>query len=164
MTPAYVPAPAAAPTAGGTVGGYVFISGKSGIGYVVRAGHLGGIGGQIARLTVCAGFGTGAVYGSTVYVPCHDGGIRAVTIGSGGIPQVTWTARANAAQGSPVTGGGAVWVVDYQGGILYALDPSSGVIRGSVAVGQAPHFSAPALSGGRAYVGTLGGVVSVNGA
>lgn len=149
---------------GGAAAGYVFISGKSGTGYVLRAGRLGGIGGEVARLTLCAGYGTGAVAGATVYVPCEDGGVRAVTIGADGTPRAGWTARARSAQGSPVTGGGAVWVVDYQGGVLYALDPASGVIRGSAGVGRAPHFAAPALSGGRVYVGTLGGVVAVGGA
>ncbi len=144
-------------------GRYVFISGKNGTGYVLRAAHLGGIGGQVAQLPLCAGFGTAAVSATVVYVPCADSGIRQVIIGSDGTPHAGWTAQAAGAHGSPVTGGGAVWVVDYDSGVLYALDPSSGAIRGRVTIGTAPHFAAPSLSGSQAYVGTLAGVVAVSG-
>ena len=63
-----------------------------------------------------------------------------------------------------MTGGGAVWVVDYDGGVLYALNPADGAIRASADIGAAPHFAAPSLSGSHAYVGTLDGVVAVGGA
>jgi outer membrane protein assembly factor BamB len=147
------------------VGGYVFIAGKSGTGYVLRATHLGGIGGQVARLAnLCAGFGTAAVDGRAVYVPCQDGGIRQVIIGAGGRPRAGWIAQAASAHGSPVTGGGAVWVIDYDGGVLYALSAATGAVIASAGVGTAPHFAAPSLSGSHAYVGTLDGVVAVAGA
>ncbi len=145
------------------VGGYVFLAGKSGIGYVLAVTHLGGIGGEVAQAKVCAGFGTGAVSAGVVYVPCRDTGIRQVTIGADGSLHPGWTAAAGQAHGSPVTGGGAVWVVDYDGGVLYALDPADGSIRASVHVGTAPHFASPSLSGSHAYVGTLDGVVAVSG-
>jgi outer membrane protein assembly factor BamB len=60
-----------------------------------------------------------------------------------------------------VVGGGAVWVVDYDGGALYALDPTSGRQVAQVAIGRAPHFASPTLAAGHVYVGTLAGVVSV---
>jgi hypothetical protein len=41
-------------------GGYVFIAGKSGIGYVLHQGALGGIGGEVSSTSVCAGFGGAA--------------------------------------------------------------------------------------------------------
>jgi outer membrane protein assembly factor BamB len=145
-------------------GGYVFISGKNGTGYVLRVSRLGGVGGEVAKARTCAGFGTGAVSGSIVYVPCADTGIKQVTIAPDGTPHVGWTAQAGSAHGSPVTGGGAVWVVDYDGGVLYALDPASGAIKSSVEVGKAPHFASLSLSGSRAYVGVLDGVVAVSGA
>jgi outer membrane protein assembly factor BamB len=67
------------------------------------------------------------------------------------------------AAGSPVVGGAAVWTVDYDGGVLYALDPATGAVRQQLAVGEAPHFASPTLAGGRVYVGTLTGVVAVRG-
>ena len=145
-------------------GGYVFIAGKSGTGYVLRAAHLGGIGGEVSQANVCAGYGTGAVSGAVVYVPCRDSGIRQVTIGADGTLHLGWTAQAAQAHGSPVTGGGAVWVVDYDAGVLYALSPADGSITASVRIGTAPHFASPSLSGSHAYVGTLDGVVAVSGA
>jgi hypothetical protein len=38
-------------------GGLVFAAGKSGLGYLLRADHLGGVGGQLAERPVCAAFG-----------------------------------------------------------------------------------------------------------
>ncbi|MEV5085469.1 PQQ-binding-like beta-propeller repeat protein [Streptomyces sp. NPDC056159] len=65
--------------------------------------------------------------------------------------------------GSPVVGGGAVWVVDYPGGELRALDPATGRVRKQIAVGAVPHFVSPTLSGGRVFVGTLSGVTAIAG-
>ena len=145
-------------------GPFVFISGKNGTGYVLRVARLGGVGGEVAHLRMCSGFGTGAVSGSVVYVPCIDTGIKQVTIGADGTPHAGWTAQASSAHGSPVTGGGAVWVVDWEGGVLYALDSANGTIKGRVEVGKAPHFASLSLSGSHAYVGVLDGVVAVTGA
>ncbi len=84
-------------------------------------------------------------------------------VDTAGNPSLRWRAAVNAA-GSPVVGGGAVWVIDYDAGTLFALDPASGAVRQQVAIGTAPHFASPTLAGGRAYVGTLSGVVAINGA
>ena len=138
------------------VGDYVYGDGKRGEGYVLRRGGLG----HVATLRVCPAFGAPSVVGSTVYVPCPDGP-RAVTVS--GHPKVRWHADVPAA-GSPVVGGGAVWVVDYDGGTLYALDPATGATRASLHIGAAPHFASPTLARDRAYVGLLDGVVAVSGA
>ena len=144
------------------VGNYVYADGKSGTAYTMLLAHLGGIGGQVFARSVCRGFGTAAVSGSTVYVPCTDG-TRAVSIGADGSITVRWHAPVTA-RGSPVVGGGVVWVVDYSAGRLYALDPATGAVRASVAIGPGPHFASLSLSGTRAFVGTLSGVVAVSGA
>jgi outer membrane protein assembly factor BamB len=128
----------------------------------LRRDDLGGIGGQIAQLAVCRSFGGSAVAGDTIYLPCTDGP-RAVSIDADGTPHVLWQAGVRAS-GSPVVGGGAVWVVDYTGGVLYALDPATGSTRTQINIGTAPHFASPTLSGDRAYVGTMDGVVAVGGA
>ena len=145
-------------------GDYVFIAGKRGTGYVLRAAHLGGISGQAGQLNLCVGWGTAAVSGNTVYVPCRDGPMRDVTIGANGTPHPGWTAATSGATGSPATGGGALWTVDYRAGVLYALNPATGAVRSQVQIGPAPNFAAPSLSGSRAYVGTSTGVVAVSGA
>ncbi len=69
--------------------------------------------------------------------------------------------------GSPVVGGGAVWVTAYgdAGGTLYELSSATGAIRSELEIGSGlPHFSSLSLAGGTAYVGTLTGVTAVNGA
>jgi hypothetical protein len=73
----------------------------------------------------------------------------------------------SAAQGSPVVGGGAVWVTSYSatGGTLYELNQGTGKVEHQIPVGQGlPHFSSLALSGGTAYVSTLTGITAINGA
>src|SRR3954453_9144474 len=144
------------------VGSYVYTDGKRGTGYTLRSDGLGGIGGQVAKATVCRAYGGAAVDGDTVYVPCADGP-RAVGIGSAGEIQVLWRGPATA-KGSPVVGGGAVWVVDYDGGTLFALDPATGSVRQQISVGVCPHFASPTLAHDRAYVGTTSGVVAIAGA
>ena len=59
------------------------LGGKSGPVYVLRQGHLGGIGGQVSVRNVCLSFGGAAVSGSIVYLPCTDG-VRAVQVGRAG--------------------------------------------------------------------------------
>jgi polyvinyl alcohol dehydrogenase (cytochrome) len=144
------------------VGSYVFIAGKRGVGYTLKADHLGGIGGQVAQAQVCQAYGGAAVSGNTVYVPCDDGP-RAVTIDQAGAIKVGWHAPVRA-RGAPVVGGGAVWTVDYGAGELYALDPATGAVRQHVTIGVSPHFASPTLARDHAYVGTMTGVVAVEGA
>jgi polyvinyl alcohol dehydrogenase (cytochrome) len=147
------------------VGQYIYADGKAGVGYVLGRSNLGGIGGQISELNNgCDAFGGSAVSGNTVYLPCTTGP-RAVTIAADGTARELWRASISVpAEGSPVIGGGAVWVIDYFGGVLYALDPSTGAALAQVRVGHAPNFASPTLSGNRAYVGTSAGVTAVNGA
>jgi polyvinyl alcohol dehydrogenase (cytochrome) len=144
------------------VGSYVYADGKRGTAYTMRSGSLGGIGGQVAQATVCRAYGGAAVDADTVYAPCSDGP-RAVRIDSAGGMQVLWRGPSTA-KGSPVVGGGAVWVVDYDGGTLFALDPATGSVRQQISVGVCPHFTSPTLANDRAYVGTTTGVVAVAGA
>src|SRR5262245_50461578 len=109
------------------VGPWVYANGKRGVGYALRANHLGGIGGEVSQLSTCSAFGGTAVNGDTVYVPCTDG-LRAISIDGAGHITARWRASVHAA-GSPVVGGGRIWVVDYDGGLLYTLDPATGAMR-----------------------------------
>jgi len=146
------------------VGGqFIYEDGKTNTGYVLKNGALGGVGGQIAELTnTCQTFGTAAIVGNTVYLPCTTGP-QAVTIGSTGTPQQLWKSIVPA-EGSPVVGGGAVWAMDYFGGELYALDPATGATKAQIQIGRAPTFASPTLMGDQVFVGTLSGVVAVGGA
>jgi len=140
-------------------GGWVFIAGKSGIGYVLHQGALGGIGGEVSSATVCKAFGGAAQDGSTIFVPCSSG-LRMVQISPGGGISVRWR-TASGATGPPVIGGGAVWSISIAAGTLYALAPASGAVLASISVGPVPHFASPTLWDGLILVGTLDGVVAI---
>ena len=140
-------------------GGLVFQAGKTTTSYVLRADRLGGIGGQLSATEVCRGFGGTAVQGSTVFVPCSDG-LRAVAVSPAGALTVGWHAPANL-NGSPVVGGGLVWVLDAKAGDLAGLDAATGAVRTARHVGPVTRFASPTLSGNRIYVGTMSGVVAL---
>ena len=143
--------------------GMILADGKSGTGYLLNSSHLTGVGSQVAQAPVCAAFGGMATRGTIVYVPCIGGGMAAVNT-AGNTIKVLWRGPA-AAQGSPVLGGGAVWVPDWNAGVLYELDPGTGHVRHQIKLGSAlPHFASPSLSGSLALVGTMHGVVAVRGA
>ncbi len=143
--------------------GMILADGKSGTGYLLNSSHLTGVGSQVAQAPVCAAFGGMATAGTTVYVPCIDGGMAAVNTAGNKI-RVLWRGPPGA-QGSPVLGGGAVWVPDWNAGVLYELDPGTGHVRHQVRLGSAlPHFASPSLSGPLALIGTIHGVVAVRGA
>ncbi len=144
------------------IGDRVLTVGKRGIGYLLDANRLGGIGGQLSAQPICSAYGGSAVAGSTVYVPCSNS-MRAVDVDPAGGLRIQWTASVPA-DGSPVVGGGAVWVTDTDHGILYALDPATGTPRQQIQVGDLPHFASPTLAGDRAYLGTTSGVTAISGA
>jgi outer membrane protein assembly factor BamB len=143
--------------------GMILADGKNGNAYLLNASHLTGVGSQVAKAPVCTSFGGMATSGTVVYVPCEGGGMAAVDT-SGSKITVLWRGPA-AAAGSPVLGGGAVWVPDWNAGVLYQLDPGTGHVRHQIRLGSPlPHFASPSLSGALALIGTMGGVVAVHGA
>ncbi len=142
--------------------GTILADGKRGIAYLLDAARLGGIGGQLAAAPGCHAYGGMATAGTVVYVPCN-GGVTAVDTAGGRI-RVRWRGPAGAI-GSPVTGGGAVWVPDVNAGVLYRLSPATGKVRQHLGLGSAlPHFASPSLTGDLVLVGTLSGVAAVRGA
>jgi outer membrane protein assembly factor BamB len=142
------------------VGQWVFSAGKSGTAYVLRRDHLGGIGGQVSQQNVCVSFGGTAVVGDVVYVPCTDG-VRAVRIDSAGTMHVLWHVASSTIAGSPVVGGGRVWALDQQAGVLHALDPKTGERLDEVDVGVTSRFATPAIYGKYVLVPTLTGLTVV---
>jgi len=140
-------------------GGFVFQAGKTTTSYLLRADHLGGVGGQLGSAEICRGFGGTATQGSTVFVPCSDG-VRAVTVAPSGSMAVGWHAPA-AFNGSPVVGGGLVWVLDVKAGDLTGLDAATGAVRTTRHVGPVTRFATPTLSGNHVFVGTMSGLVAL---
>jgi len=143
--------------------GMLLALGKSGIAYLLDPARLDGVGGQVAQARVCPAYGAAAVDGTTVYEPCEQGGMAALSV-SGGSIRVLWRGPASA-WGSPVAGGGAVWVTDWSAGALYELDPATGAIRYSLSLGTTlPHFASLSMTGRHAFLGTDQGVTAVTGA
>jgi hypothetical protein len=133
-------------------GGLVFQSDKQGIGYVLDAAHLGGVGGERSQGKVCNGaFGATAVDGSTVFLPCRDG-LHAVAVtgsGSSGFTE-TWSAPERNA-GAPIVAGGVVWNIS--DGHLRGFDESTGAGRVDVTIDKgATDFPTLAAAGGRLFV------------
>jgi outer membrane protein assembly factor BamB len=148
-------------------GGSTLIVGKSSMGYLLSTTRLGGVGGQLAQAWVCDAEGAASVNGSMVYEPCQQGGMAAVYVSAARKAiKVAWRGP-DGAKGSPVVGGGAVWVTGFTdtSGTLYELNPATGAVRYQIAIGQGlPHFSSLSLAGHMAYLDTLTGVTAINGA
>src|SRR5438094_4235831 len=124
----------------------VFVIGKEGIGYLLRPGSLGGIGGQVATLRICYGAWRGTAWlDSTVFVPCNDG-LYALSVGASSI-QVGWHI-AHPQLGSPILSAGALWAIEPSSATLFALDPANGNVVFSTGLGSAEHFSTPAATDG----------------
>ncbi len=141
-------------------GGLVYANGKSSLGYLLHTDNLGGVGGQALVQQVCTAYGGAALVGSVMFIPCTEG-LQQVQVGPGVRLTLGWQAPAQVI-GSPVVGGHTVYCLD-PGGTLYALDMESGQVRATVSVDATSHFATPTLSGGRVFVGTLTGVVAVDG-
>src|SRR5207248_7056746 len=128
----------------------VLAAGKEGIAFLLDRAHLGDIGGSIASVQVCNGgaFGTAAVQGTTVFVPCTDGLVAVNTAGD----KLARTWRRPGRAGPPIVAGGLVWNLDGSG-TLAAYDPATGQQRFSVEVGDpASRFVSLSAAGGRLFV------------
>jgi outer membrane protein assembly factor BamB len=136
-------------------GGLVFEIGKEGMGFLLSAAHLGGLGGQLASAHICAGgIGGDAVDGDLVLVSCYDG-LYAVAVSparasSPPVLSVRWSAT-GFQPGPPIVAGGVVWVVKGTGE-LAGFDLASGARRYSHGVSVAGSFPSPAAAGGWLFV------------
>ena len=128
-----------------------------------KARTITSVAGQVAAAPVCPAYGGPAVRGTVAYIPCEGGGMAAVDT-SGRRIHVVWRGPP-AAAGSPVLGGGAVWVAGWDTGTLFQLDAATGQVRRTIGLGsRLPHFASPSLSGCLVLIGTRAGVVAVSGA
>jgi len=130
--------------------GLVFQVGKSSTAYLLSQSSLGGVGGQRASFSFCSGHdvdGGDAIVGSSVYVPCQGGLIRADTVAPNQLNAVWQT---NTGSGGPaVVAGGLVWTIAPGSGTLYGLDPSTGNMVQHFSLGsEANHFPTPTVADG----------------
>ncbi len=133
-------------------GGLVFQVGKEGIGYLLRASSLGGIGGEAFAAEVCpvaGAFGGTAHAAAMIYVPCTDG-LVALRLDAGASFSVAWRSPSFFA-GPPIVSGGAVWTIT-RAAELVALDAATGAPVFQTALGGVTNFATPASDGGRIFV------------
>ncbi len=134
----------------------IFQIGKQGVGYLLNTSDLGGVGGQEFSAKVCSG----GAYGGTAYadqllfVPCSGGLVSlAMNLSSSTSHSFAklWEGPGFRA-GPPIVAGNAVWVIDTDGGTLYALNENSGNTLFSYKIGSVAHFSTPSSADGRIFV------------
>jgi len=129
--------------------GRVVLAGKSRIVFLLDGAHLGGIGGQQAKLgPVCDEDIDGgmATVGSTVYLPCLSGIAAVSAAGSSPALRVLWTSRIGG--GPPIVAGGLVWSIS-RDGTLSGLNPATGRLEQKASIGQpANHFPTPSAGDG----------------
>jgi outer membrane protein assembly factor BamB len=129
----------------------VFQIGKAGVGYLLDAGNLGGIGGQLYSARVCAAqaFGGTAVDGSLVVVPCLDG-LRELRVDSDHTFHTVWS-QPSVVAAAPVVAAGRVWAVT-RTGQLAELNEQTGAVVSTEPVGsETTSFPSLAVAGGRLF-------------
>ncbi len=131
----------------------IFQIGKDGVGYLVNASHLGGFGGHLFSSKVCnAAFGGTAYRAPYLYVPCTDGLVALrVNLGASRSFTIAWKGPTFHAE-PPILAGGAVWLIDRNGGDLYGLNATSGQTIFRFHLGAAVHFSTPSSGDGEIFV------------
>ena len=136
----------------------LFQIGKEGVGYLLNAGQLGGIGGQAFSARVCAESFGGAAYSAPyVFVPCING-LFELQIANGAFTTKLQVTGLNAA--APTVTGGVVWTVDTNTATLYGLSVSSGRQLYTFQLGGVVHFTTAAAGGGRLFVAATNSVMS----
>lgn len=131
-------------------GSGVFQIGKEGVGYLLNATRLGGIGGEVTSLQVCnSAFGGTAYDGSSVFVACSDG-LHQVSV-AGGTLGAGWEAAGFSA-GPPVVAGGVVWSVDASAGHLLGFSSATGSQLFKFSIGSTNRFTTPTVASGAVYV------------
>jgi outer membrane protein assembly factor BamB len=143
-------------------GGLVFQVGKAGVGYLLRADHLGGVGGQAYSAQVCKGvLGATTFSAPLIFVPCEDG-LVALRLATGARPSFSEAWRVSTVSAGPaIVAGGALWALDRDTGDLVALDLTSGALRARTHVGRSNDFATPASGGGQLYVGAGGQLIAL---
>ena len=142
-------------------GGMVFQVGKQNVGYLLDAGNLG----LLQSLSVCTNMARGgtAFDGSRLFVNCSEH-VQAVNIDAVHRTMTKgWSGPATSTAGPPILAGGSLWSVDIGSGTLYALNPTTGAVRTTVALGGVPHFTSPSAGLGLLLVGTDHGVTALAG-
>jgi outer membrane protein assembly factor BamB len=129
--------------------GLVVATGKSGHIYLLRASHLGGIGGQISTIDSNCGDvldGGFSIHGQILFLPCMSGTEAVRVTPSPAAIKVIW--HASVGSGPPIMAAQLVWTIGGDG-VLYGLNPNNGKVAQHVHLGSlANHFSTPSVGAG----------------
>jgi parallel beta-helix repeat protein len=136
----------------------LFQIGKEGVGYLLNANKLGGIGGQAFAKSVCsASFGGTAYAPPLLYVPCTNG-LFALRLGASSF-STDWQTSSFFA-GPPMVTGGVVWSIDISSSTLYGFSATSGAQLYSFPLGGVVHFCTPSAGDGHLFVAAHDQVVA----
>jgi len=136
-------------------GDRIFQIGKEGVGYLLDARALGGIGGELHAQKVCGGsFGGTAATVDRIYVPCTDGLVALAVAGDTRSFSPLWRSATFDA-GPPIVAGGVIWTVDLSAGALVGLDETDGHELVREKLEEVSHFASPSSAGGCLFVSTL---------
>jgi outer membrane protein assembly factor BamB len=124
----------------------VFQVGKSGEAYLLSAEHLGGIAGELTKVTACSAYGGSVYASSTLYLGCPSG-ITELHVGPGDRLRRGWHAPAGIG-GPPILAGGLLFTIDRYDDTLVGLAPSSGEVLVTERIGPVEHFATPAAGDG----------------
>lgn len=131
-------------------GDLAWISGKDGVGYLLRRQHLGGIHGEAFSGSACPAYAGTAHAAPMLYLSCSDE-VTAIRVDPAAPSfSVRWRQRRDA-PGAPILAYGALWEIDTGTGTLNALDPGDGHQLFRQPGGTAMHFVTPAAAGGRVF-------------
>jgi len=126
--------------------GEIFQIGKEGVGYLLNASNLGGVGGELFASHVCSSaFGGMAFAGSIVFVSCTDGLFALNTTSS--LFSLLWKGPGFPA-GPPIVTGDIVWVVDTSNGRLHGFEAKTGTEVFSAQTGPVTMFTTPSTASG----------------
>jgi outer membrane protein assembly factor BamB len=139
------------------------------VGYLMHY-KLGGIGHGAFSGRACEGggsfgadasdvIGRGAAAKTYLYVACGGGteALEVHTTNPISFKEV-WQPSTGAPNGPPIVAGGLVWCLDWNGGALYAMNPSTGHVVFTRSTDGLNHFATPSLGDGKVLVPTQGGV------
>lgn len=134
-------------------------------GYLVREGHLGGIGHSVYTGQACPGggdFGADAsdVVGGRIYIylAC-GGGTEALRVTTSPVAfHRAWSPSSGSPNGSPIVAGGLVWALDWSNNLLYGMSPTTGHVVVERHTDQLVHFVAPGVGDKMLFVPTSSGV------
>lgn len=145
------------------VGDEIFQVGKEGVGYLLDADNLGGIGGQLSTGRVCsaAAFGGTAVDGSVIIIPCLHG-LKALQVEPDHTFRVVWS-QPSVVSSAPVVAAGRVWAVT-PNGQLAELNEQTGAVVLTEPVGtEVSSFPSLAVAGGRLFAQGGDSIVAFSG-